>query len=133
MPLFNESLKRVSASLYDAITPCGEKIEFKKQANTQWFDLPKYYDLSDDERNIKMIFILHDKGTVKKVASVTLGQMLDRLLDNPKYADKGWTSEMLESLHYLKRKHPRFQAKVGLDTKPFLADNKDIVEVIYVA
>ena len=133
MPLFNESLQRVSASLYDAVTPCGEKLEFKKQANTQWFDLPKYYNLSDDERNINMIFVLHQDGKVQKIARVKLGNMLERLLDNPKYADKGWTSEMLESLHYLKRKHPRFQAKVGLDTKPFLVDNKDIVEVIYVA
>ena len=131
LPLFKESLKRVSAPLYDAISPSGEKLEFKKQANTQWFDLPKYYDLTKEDKKINMIFVLHKDGKVKKIASVKLGDMIDRLLDNPKYADMGWTSEMLESLYRLKKRHPRFQAKVGLDTKPFLIDNKDIVKVIY--
>ena len=35
MPLFNESLERVSAALYDAVTPCGEKLEFKKKVISQ--------------------------------------------------------------------------------------------------
>ena len=131
LPLFKESLQRVSAPLYDATSVCGEKFEFKKQANTQWFDLPKYYNLTKEDKKINMIFVLHKDGKVQKIASVKLGDMIERLLDNPKYADMGWTSEMLESLHRLKKRHPRFQAKVGLDTKPFLTDNEDIVKVIY--
>ena len=44
--------ERVSAPLYDFVNAKDSKdrIETKKQANCQWFDIGKYHNLSDDEK-----------------------------------------------------------------------------------
>tara|TARA_Y100000592_G_C5360944_1_gene263671 strand:+ start:89 stop:562 length:474 start_codon:yes stop_codon:yes gene_type:complete len=131
LSLFNENLKRVSKPLYDAVSPNGDKIEFKKQADDQWFDLPKYYNLSDKDKKIIMTFIMHKSGKVVKIAVVSLGEMLTRLIDNPKYSEYGWTSDAMETLHLLKQKSPKIQSKIKLKTRSFLEDNSDIVKVIY--
>jgi hypothetical protein len=131
LPLFNENLKRVSKPLYDAVSPTGDKIEFKKQANDQWFDLPKYHNLSEHDKDIMMTFIMHNGGKVVKIAVVSLGKMLDRLIDNPKYSEYGWTSDAMETLYLLKQRSPKIQSKIKLKTRSFLEDNSDIVEVIY--
>ena len=131
LSLFNENLKRVSKPLYDAVSPNGDKIEFKKQSDDQWFDLPKYYNLSEHDKNIIMTFIMHKSGKVVKIAVVSLGKMLDRLIDNPRYREYGWTSDAMETLHTLKQKSPKIQSKIKLKIRSFLEDNNDIVEVIY--
>lgn len=54
--------ERVSAALYDfEVNYKGElhRIEIKKQANDKWFDIGKYHDLSEFDKQVVMLFVLH--------------------------------------------------------------------------
>ena len=47
----NTDCKRISAPLYDFVQ--GEnKLEIKKQGDTQWFDIGKYHNLKKEDQNI---------------------------------------------------------------------------------
>ena len=45
LPIFKD-LTRVNESLYDCVDSQGQKYEFKKQQDLQWFDIRKYSNLS---------------------------------------------------------------------------------------
>ena len=60
------NIKRTDEELFDAITQDGTRLEFKKQANTQWFDAGKYHNLSEADQSILMTFILTTKTSKRK-------------------------------------------------------------------
>lgn len=62
---------------------CGVRCEVKTQRNTQWFDLGKYHDLSDEQKCINMVFVLHRDGKVEAIIVITLGSFLALMMDDP--------------------------------------------------
>jgi hypothetical protein len=62
--------------LADYINRNGLSVEVKKQDNAQWFDVGKYYNLSDADREIIMLFVNHFKGSVIELAAIRLGGFL---------------------------------------------------------
>tara|TARA_R100001594_G_scaffold143035_1_gene190596 strand:- start:266 stop:745 length:480 start_codon:yes stop_codon:yes gene_type:complete len=131
LSLFANDLTRINHVLFDAIDPLGNKFEFKKQANLQWFDIGKYYNLTQEEKNIYMVFLVHKNGELEKVATIRLGKFIERLTSSPKHAEDGWTKKTIRFMHEIKKIHPRFQTKAPLKVKQFLSDNSDVVEVLY--
>ena len=93
LSLFVDDLTRVNDVLFDAIDSNGNKFEFKKQANLQWFDIGKYYNLTEEEKNINMVFLLHKDGKLEKVAIIKLGKFIERLTSSPKHEEDGWTQK----------------------------------------
>lgn len=131
LSLFVDDLTRVNDVLFDAIDSNGNKFEFKKQANLQWFDIGKYYNLTEEEKNINMVFLLHKDGKLEKVAIIKLGKFIERLTSSPKHEEDGWTQKTIRFMYEIKKIHPRFQTKAPLKVKRFLLDNSDIVEILY--
>ena len=126
--------KRVSACLFDFLNEITqEKLELKKQKDLQWFDGWKYHNLSADDRNITMLFVLHDGKKVASIYSMPLGTMIDTLLSDPEYDESGWTPEVLQTLHTLKGTASKVQSKLPLKVKGFIEKHRDSVNLEYSA
>lgn len=126
--------KRVNACLFDFLNEITqEKLELKKQKDLQWFDGWKYHNLSADDRNIKMLFVLHDGKKVSSIYSMPLGTMIDTLLSDPEYNESGWTPEVLQTLHALKSTASKVQSKLPLKVKGFIEKHRDSVSLEYSA
>ncbi len=135
-----QDITRQSEELYDAVTPSGRKLEFKKQANTQWFDAGKYHELSDEDNAILMTFIITTKeskknktkaGLIETIFTIPLGSFLSILTTTEKHQQDGWEWSNIETCYNQKKKYKTQQAKVKVDVRTFLADNKDKVEVLW--
>lgn len=135
-----QGISRESEELFDAKTQDGTRLEFKKQANTQWFDAGKYHNLPDKERDIIMTFILTTKANKKlkieadlidTIFTISLGDFLDILTSTKKHQNDGWEWENIETCYNQKKKYKTQQAKVKVDIRTFLEDNKDKVEVLW--
>lgn len=121
LTVLSEGWERVSASLYDFVNRATRrKIELKKQANQQWFDVWKYHDLSEDDRQILMTFLVHKKGAVEYVWSIALGDMIDTLLSDDEYTKDGWTADNLADEYKKKQMYPGRQSKSPLKVKKFV-------------
>jgi len=133
LPLFPD-YERVSAPLYDFVNSKDSKdrIETKKQANCQWFDIGKYHDLSEDDKGISMMFLVHDKGTIKHIFRVSLGNLLDILCSDPEHQKSGWTFDNIEQCSILKSKYPSMQVKVKLNVKSLYKKYEKQLETLYV-
>ena len=68
-------VKRINHPLYDFHVN-NYKVECKRQTATNWFDYAKYYNLSEDDRQIVMLFIIHKGGVIRKIVGVSLGQFI---------------------------------------------------------
>ena len=78
--------RRASAPLYDFQSCRGKhRVELKKQQNLQWFDAGKYHNLSKGERDITMLFVVHDGQSICNIYSISLGSMLDILCADKDY------------------------------------------------
>jgi hypothetical protein len=69
--------RRVNAPLHDyEVERNGEtlRLEVKKQANLQWFDSGKYYRLDESDRDIRILFLLHEKVRIDVIAVTRLGE-----------------------------------------------------------
>ena len=135
-----EGIDRKNEELFDAITDTGTKLEFKKQMNTQWFDAGKYHNLSEEDREILMTFILTtkankklklDAGLIDKIFTIPLGVFIDTLTSTEKHQNDGWEWENIETCYNQKKKYKTQQAKVKVDVRTFLEDNADKVEVLW--
>jgi hypothetical protein len=131
--------KRVNACLYDFIQ--GEsRLEFKKQANVQWFDIGKYHNLKKEDKSIDMVFVVTSKGRVNDlptgeiewIVAIKLGTMIHLLLDNEKYSALGWTKENFKTCYEQKQKYPTQQAKVQLEMRSFLIENRIYLKPLFV-
>ena len=124
--------RRVSKSLYDFVNEdTQEKIELKKQKDLQWFDGWKYHNLSEDDRNITMMFVMHDGQKVSSIYSVSLGAMIDALLADAEYNKSGWTADVLESLNTLKNNAPKVQSKLPLKLSGFIKKYRHLFTLEY--
>lgn len=104
---------RVSEALYDYAKPSHNlRAEIKKQANLQWFDVGKYYRISDSDRSIWMIFINHEDGYISSILACTLGKFCDSLLSHSYYQKLGWHPEVFSVAHKFKKDFPALQFKV---------------------
>ena len=132
--------KRISAPLYDFVQ--GEnKLEFKKQGDTQWFDIGKYHNLKKEDHGIDMVFIVTSKGSksdriptgeIMYIATMKLGTMIHILLNNDEYGALGWTKENFKTCYEQKKKYPTQQAKVKLEIRDFLKENKEYMKALFV-
>lgn len=97
-------LKRQSHKLYDFVNlENDQKIEFKKQCNQQWFDASKYYNLSDNDNDIVMHFLMVNKnGNADKVYEIKTKTFIDTFFDK----------EYIRMCHEISIKFPRHQNKI---------------------
>jgi hypothetical protein len=131
--------KRVNAPLYDFIQG-GSRLEFKKQANVQWFDIGKYHNLKKEDKSIDMVFVVTSKGRVNDlptgeiewIVAIKLGTMIHLLLNDEKYRALGWTKENFKTCHEQKRKYPTQQAKVQLEMRSFIIENRAYTKALFV-
>jgi len=118
--------RRVSAPLYDFINETNNhKIELKKQKNLQWFDAGKYHNLSTENKNICMLFVLHNGEDVVGVYSITLGKLIDLLCKDSECQKDGWTVENIKQCYQLKISFPKMQVKVPVKVKNFIKKYKN--------
>jgi len=123
---------RVNAPLHDyEIEVGGEKfrLEVKKQANLQWFDSGKYYGLNQNDRDIRMMFLLHEKGRINVIAVTCLGEFLDWLFKNRE--SDGWNEEVLKIGADFKRRYPSLQFKACAHIATMLNAAPELFDVLY--
>jgi len=133
--------KPESKPLYDFLQG-KRKLEFKKQGNTQWFDIGKYHNLTQEDKNIDMVFVVTSKGKTDKIptgeilyiATMKLGTMIHLLLNNAKYSVLGWTKENFKTCYEQKIKYPTQQAKVKLDIRDFITEpvHKEYRKILFI-
>ena len=135
-----ENTQRVNAELYDLKDTDGSLLELKKQADTQWFDAGKYHDLSKINKQIEMVFILTSKGRksdpvkkgmIEKIFTIKLGHLLEILTSTKKYQKWGWEWPNIQLCYEQKQKYPSQQAKVKIEMRDFLKENKKDCTIIW--
>ena len=130
--LFNEYIREDSA-LFDGYVD-GVKIEWKKQSGTQWFDVGKLYDLSEEDQKIVMVFVSHSGKPEYKVTGVygiTIGDFMDLATQDEDLQEAGWNEEILETTAEWKIKYPKFISKVSIYMPKFIRENKEVFEVYF--
>jgi hypothetical protein len=123
---------RVSAALHDYETTYGGKtirLEVKKQANLQWFDSGKYYRLSAHDRDVRMMFIIHDGGTIDTILIAFLGEFIDWLVKNRR--TDGWDDEVLRIAADFKKRFPALQFKARAHVAQIFEQAPELFDVIY--
>jgi len=116
--------KRVSERLYDFVHETGLKVELKKQQDVQWFDPSKYHNLTEEEKEIPIVFILHKSGKIDKMFSMKVCTFLDKV---------GWSEQFCKDaadfVSNYKNSAPQIKAQVKV--RNLFANNIDLVEVLY--
>lgn len=126
--------KRVGAALHDYELRQGKEIlrlEVKKQVNLQWFDVGKYYDLSEESRLIWVLFVIHKNGVVSLLLAVHLGDFIDCLCSLPTFQALGWNNEVFETAARFKKRYPALQFKVKAEILTLHRAHPDLFEVLY--
>ena len=132
--LFHNRLEKVNGELHDFVS--GKfRYEIKKQMNQQWFDISKYHNLSDEDKNIILVFVMWNgkTGLCTTIVTITLGKFLNLVLDNEnhKCIEYGWTRDNIKILNDIKKVSPKIQAKAQLYMKTFIENYKCNFNVIY--
>ena len=104
-------------------------MEVKKQANLQWFDSGKYHNLSRDDRDIRILFLIHKKGRIDLIAVTCLGEFLDWLFMNR--ASDGWNEEVLKVGADFKVRFPSLQFKARAHVATILKEAPELFDVLY--
>lgn len=117
---------RKNKPLYDFYNSnTGEYYEFKKQQNFQWFDPSKYFNLNDEEKQIKILFcLIDDSGKIEKLFSIKTSDFISR---------NNWNSNLLKSSNDYITNFKSFkpQIKIPVSVKEFYNSNKDTIDMIY--
>lgn len=115
--------ERTSHTLYDYKNDLlGCLVECKKQADLQWLDPSKYYGLTDNEKEIRFLFIVINKaGYVDIAFSVKTGDLIERL----------WSDDHVKDAWEYIQKYPKDQIKSSIKTRSFYRHNQDIIHTIY--
>jgi hypothetical protein len=131
-PALGSEWERISASLYDFVNiETDAKIELKKQKNQQWFDGWKYHNLSEEDKQIIMLFVVHDGQQVERVWSISLGEMVEILLNDEEYNESGWTAEILADEYRLKKIAPKRQSKLPIKVRNFVEKYRNRFKLHY--
>jgi hypothetical protein len=123
---------RASATLYDYhVAHDGDtiRLEVKKQANLQWFDSGKYYHLSKDDRDIRVMFLIHDEGDIVVILVAILGELIDWLCKNR--SKDGWTDEVMKVAADFKNKYPSLQFKARAHIAAISEEAPQLFDVLY--
>lgn len=124
--------RRVSRSLYDfeiATAGATYRLEVKKQADLQWFDSGKYYELSQSDREIGLLFLLHRKGPVDRVVLTSLGELVDWLCEHR--AADGWNDVVMAPAARFKRDYPSLQFKARVYVRKALQEAPELFDELY--
>jgi len=115
--------KRDSHILYDYSNDLlGCLVECKKQADLQWLDPSKYYGLTDNEKEIRFLFIVINKqGYVDIAFAVKTGDLIGRL----------WSNEHVKDAWEYIQKYPKDQIKSSVKVRSFYKNNQDIITTVY--
>jgi len=70
---------RASDCYFDAYTENNERVEYKKQSSTQWFDLIKLAEVSDKDKDIPILWFMHDDGSICAIHTCTYAQLREQL------------------------------------------------------
>ena len=125
-------MTRVNAELFDATLKDGTRLEFKKQRDLQWFDAGKYHNLSSEDGDILMTFILTTKKSkTKKIKSIPLKDFLDILTTTEAHQIHGWEWSNIETCYSQKKKYKTQQAKIKVGVRKFLENNREKVDVLW--
>ena len=130
------SASRASSSLYDYEISDGSifyRVEIKKQQNDQWFDIGKYFQLSDRDRDTVVVFVNHREGAIDTVAAIHLGVLVDFLLSHSEYKRYGWTLDVLRTACNLKKidQCPELQFKAKLKVRNLIDEHRELFQIIY--
>jgi hypothetical protein len=126
--------RRVSARLYDyELATEGKvlRVELKKQVNLQWFDVGKYYQLTEESRRIWLLFVIHEGGVVSLLLAARLGRFVDRLCSLPDFQALGWNRDVFETAAKFKEHYPALQFKVKANILSLYRAQPDLFEVLY--
>ena len=121
---FTNNLIKENGELFDCIDDdTKEKYELKKQKNLQWLDPRKFYNLSNDDKKIIMIFVLYDdsSGLCDTIATIRLGD----------FVKIAYMEEHLKSAKNYAKKFPKDQIKSSIKIRDFIKDNEDSVEILW--
>jgi hypothetical protein len=126
--------RRVGAALhdYEQDTEIGTlRLELKKQTNLQWFDVGKYHKLSDESRQIWILFVIHEDGIVTLLLAVRLGSFIDFLCSTANFQKLGWNDEVFETAAKFKGSYPALQFKVKADVLSLYRTHRELFEKLY--
>lgn len=124
--------RRASSPLYDyEISHNGTvyRMEVKKQTNLQWFDSGKYYRLDTADRDIRLMFLIHDDGRIRLIAITTIGEFLDWLLQHRE--SDGWNDEVLRIGADFKVRYPSLQFKARAHIATIIDEAPDLFDILY--
>ncbi|WP_199459791.1 hypothetical protein [Vibrio owensii] len=120
--LFSNKLTRESKALYDLIdADTGKKYELKKQKDLQWLDPSKYYNLSEEDKQITMVFVCYQTSGVDLIFTCSLGDLIEI----------EYSEEIVTACRNVRIVDPSIQTKKGLKTRSFLKSNRSICNVLY--
>ncbi len=126
--------RRVGGALHDYELDTAEgtlQLELKKQANLQWFDVGKYFELSAQSRLIWLLFVVHDDGVVTLLLAVRLGDFTDFLCSTPKFQKLGWNNDVFQTAARFKTLYPALQFKVKAEVLSLYRAYPELFELIY--
>jgi hypothetical protein len=94
--------RRSSDRLYDFTlkTDNSLKLEIKKQHDGQWFNIANYHNISKDEENINMLFVMHTQGKIDGLYLMKLGDFINWMAINK--SKDGWSHNHIKMAHDLK-------------------------------
>mgnify|MGYP003151839879 CR=1 FL=1 len=110
---------RISAKYYDGVDPTGQAWEYKKQRAEQFLDPYKFSQMSEEEKQIPILFFNHIDGKVVSVHKATYAEVIKKM---------GYTKKGLKMLNKLFRR-PEFanrmtQPKASLSKEEILSFDK---------
>ena len=119
----SEGWRRVNKALYDFENSISnQKVEVKKQQDSQWMDAGKYVNLTETEKKISIIFLQIDyDGNVEAVHEISTEKLVDTL----------WDSATMEAAKKLKEVCPQAQIKCPIKVKKFFSTHTDISKTMY--
>jgi hypothetical protein len=123
--LLTESMgwKRQSNKLFDFVNNESEiLLEVKKQKDLQWFDPSKYANITKEEKDIDILFVLIGKnGTIDSLHTMKTEHFVENV----------WTEQQLkDSFDYI-TKYPKDQIKSGIKIRTFLDNNYNKTNTLY--
>ena len=71
--------ERANERFYDATDPTGTPWEYKKQSKDQWLDLIKLSELSEEEKDIGILWFNHSRGKIHSVYLCTYRELMKAL------------------------------------------------------
>src|SRR6478609_9275682 len=126
----SENVKRVNNAYYDFIVD-GVKIETKRQRRENWFDHGKYYNMTDEVKNIVMMFIMHDGAKITDIVGITLSNLITLVCADSDCQKDGWTTEVMSHAHFLKQKYPSLEHKAKLNMRKLLQRYPNMFKIYY--